>query len=80
MKKIITLHDLPLGKTAIIKEIRNEPDLRIRLTELGFSRGAAVRALQRSPSGDPVAYEIKGTVIALRAGETRQILVELEVV
>ncbi len=41
--------------------------------ELGFIPGATVMALQRAPFGGAVAYEIMGTVIALRPSDARRI-------
>jgi len=35
-----------------------------------------VEALQKSPSGDPTAYFIRGAVIALRSEDAGKILVE----
>lgn len=39
---------------------------RRRLLDLGFVPGALVEAAMISPSGDPTAYRIRGTLIALR--------------
>jgi ferrous iron transport protein A len=47
------------------------------MLDLGLIQGTRVEALQKSPSGDPIAYEIRGAVIALRSEEASQILVEL---
>ena len=42
-----------------------------RLLELGFIPGTIVRAVQISPLGDPVAYEVLDAVIALRRCDAR---------
>lgn len=44
---------------------------RQRLLELGFIPGTIVRAVQISPLGDPVAYEVLDAVIALRRCDAR---------
>lgn len=49
---------------------------RRRLLDLGLVAETLVEALRKSPSGDPTAYQIRGAVIALRAEEAAQILVE----
>ena len=41
------------------------------LLELGFIPGTSVRAVQISPLGDPVAYEVLDAVIALRRCDAR---------
>jgi ferrous iron transport protein A len=47
------------------------------MLDLGLIEHTRVEALRRSPSGDPVAYQFRGAVIALRSDEARQIMVEL---
>ena len=45
------------------------------MLDLGLVSGAYIKALQKSPSLDPTAYLIKGTVIALRKEDAKNILV-----
>ena len=47
-----------------------------RLLDLGIIEGTKIEVLHRSPLGDPVAYQIRGTVIALRKEEAKQIWVK----
>ena len=49
--------------------------MRRRLLDLGFTAGAHITCLQHSASGDPAAYLIRGTVIALREEDSRRIAV-----
>ena len=37
--------------------------------DLGFTPGAGVRCLFAAPSGDPRAYMVRGSVIALRRAD-----------
>jgi ferrous iron transport protein A len=46
------------------------------MLDLGLVAGTAVETVLRSPAGDPIAYQIRGAVIALRREEAVQILVE----
>ncbi len=50
---------------------------RRRMLDLGLVNGTNVEALHKSPSGDPVAYFVRGTVIALRREDAGKIFVEL---
>ena len=75
-EKYITLNVLPLGQKAKVKELTSIGPLRRRMLDLGLIIGTVVEALLRSPSGDPVAYYIRGAVIALRSEEANEILVE----
>ena len=48
---------------------------RRRLMDLGFTDGARVRPVLRTFAGDPRAYEIRGTVVALRRDQASHVLV-----
>jgi len=48
---------------------------RRRLMDLGFTEGAAIRPALRTFSKDPRAYEVRGTLIALRNDQASQVLV-----
>lgn len=71
-----TLYDLPCGENAIIKTLCNPKDMRRRLFDLGFVPESRVFCAFASPLGDPKAFVIKGTVIALREEDSSLILVE----
>lgn len=58
----------------ISKEIRGES--RRRLLDLGFVKGAEVRIDLLNPLGEPKAYLIKGTSIALRNNQASKILIK----
>lgn len=67
------LTSLPLRKKAKIIELTARGKKRRRLLDLGLIPGTIVEAKRRSPSGDPIAYLIRGTVLALRKEETNQV-------
>lgn len=48
---------------------------RQRLLDLGFVRGTEVTAEMTSVTGDPTAYRVRGSVIALRREQARLVLV-----
>ena len=50
--------------------------LGIFLLDLGLVEGTQVRCLQKSPAGDPIAYDIRGAVIALRSDDSKFVIVE----
>ncbi len=66
---------LPIGKTAEVVGVGVDGSTRNRLLDLGLVPSTVVEAIRKSPAGDPVAYRIRGAVIALRAEEIRQIWV-----
>lgn len=65
----ISLSSLSAGQRAMISKIHVSDALRERLTALGFLEGTKVFCLGAGPSGDPVAYEVRRTVIALRRAD-----------
>jgi ferrous iron transport protein A len=75
-ENFIPLNYLPLGKKAKVKLLTSEGVHRRRLLDLGLISDTEIEALQRSPSGDPIAYSIRGAVIALRSEEASKIMVE----
>ena len=70
-----TLDTLPVGEGATVTALTFTGIKRRRLLDLGFTPGSAVRALQESPWGDPVAYGVQGAVIALRREDARRIAI-----
>ena len=48
---------------------------RRRLMDLGFTDGARIRPFLKTFAGDPRAYEVRGTLIALRRDQASQVLV-----
>ena len=72
---ISNLLSLPVGAAAVICGADVRGDKRRRLFDLGMTPGAKIRCLFAAPSGDPRAYSIRGTVIALRSGDAEKITV-----
>lgn len=75
-KNLVPLNKLPLGSFGKVKELTADGIIRRRLLDLGLINDTTVKSLMKSPSGDPIAYEIRGAVIALRSDEASKILVE----
>lgn len=70
------LSSLKEGESCIIIDIQPTGAMVNRLKELGFISGTEVICLQRSFSGDPTAYQVKGTVIALRKEDASNITIK----
>lgn len=77
-----SLADLPVGTWARVDHIspRIQGLLRRRLLDLGFTRGARVKPVLKSAfgKGDPTAYWVRGSLIALRREQAREILIQEE--
>ena len=72
----IPLSLLPLGGMAEVRGLDVRGGARRRMLDLGLINGTQIEAINRSPSGDPVAYYFRGAVIALRSKEADGIIVE----
>lgn len=71
----LPLNQLPIGRAARVKALKADGPVRRRLLDLGIVEGTDIQALFRSPSGNPVAYRIRGAVIALRADTSSRVMV-----
>lgn len=71
----IPLSELPIGKKASVTALTSDGTVRRRMLDLGVIDGTEIQPLYKSPSGNPVAYLIRGTVIALRAEVSGGIMV-----
>lgn len=76
MKKI-HLDDLPLGMLGKVDTLNCGGAIRRRLLDLGIVKGTKILPILKSPSGDPTAFVIRGSTIALRKEDATLILVNV---
>jgi ferrous iron transport protein A len=74
---IISLNQAENGSRIKIDSMNLEGVMRRRLLDLGFVPGAVVEVLRKSPLGDPIAFRVSQTTIALRKEESSKIFGEL---
>lgn len=76
MKK--TLFDLVTGDKARIVSVGNNAPacVRMRLLDMGVTKGATLKVERHAPLGDPVEIVLKGYHLAIRMSEARNIEVE----
>ncbi|NLL47689.1 MAG: ferrous iron transport protein A [Firmicutes bacterium] len=72
----MTLADLLPGHGGIILTVQSEGLLRQRLEDLGFLPGTPIQAQFRAGSGDPTAYQIRGSLLALRRSTATHITIQ----
>lgn len=70
-----TLSNISVGEKAIVCNILAKGKIRDRFLDLGIIKGTVIEVLRKSPFGDPIAYLIKGAVIALRNDDAEKIIV-----
>ncbi len=68
------------GERAIVLALKNTGLVRRRFMDMGLTPGVGVQVEMRSALGDPVAYRVRGTLVALRREQAAQILVRRQVV
>ncbi|MBP3448034.1 MAG: ferrous iron transport protein A [Clostridia bacterium] len=74
MDFIFPLSQLPMGQNATVLKILTSGTMRRRLQDLGIIPGTQIECVLKSPAGDPVAYRIRGALIALRKKDSETIL------
>lgn len=67
---VVTLYNAGTGQYVRLNRIEVQGVLRRRLLDLGFVPGNVIEVLQRSPLGDPIAFRVNNTTIALRMEES----------
>lgn len=70
-----SLDKLPLNENGYIIDLKSNGALRRRMLDLGLVKNTKIKPIFISPSGDPRAYEVRGTVIAIRKKDAK--LIEL---
>lgn len=78
MEQPRNLSQLGPGQRALVTHIATAGTMRRRLMDLGLTPHTRVMCLGRSPLGDPSAYLIRGAVIAIRAKDSQNIIIETE--
>ncbi len=71
----ITLDRLPLNSCGKIVSLNCSGPIHRRLLDLGFVQNTPIKAVFKSPFGEPTAYEVRGFTIALRKEDANNIIV-----
>lgn len=70
-----SLADLTVGSSGKIASVELEGLLRRRVMDLGVLPGTKIQCVRKSPAGDPIAYRVRDTTIALRSDDAGRITV-----
>lgn len=68
-----TLNNIKLNDTAIIQSLNCNPKLHRRFLDLGIIPGTKITPVYSSIFNDPTAYEVRGTIIAIRNEDSKNI-------
>lgn len=69
------LSELKSGERGTIRSFDN-PELELKLMEMGCIPGEEVVVEQIAPLGDPISIRIAGYSLSLRRSEAKQVIVE----
>lgn len=72
----ISLDRLCLGREGVVTHIETDDTLKNRLRVFGMVPGTPVRCRYRAPGGSVTALEFRGTVVALRTRDLKNIRVQ----
>lgn len=68
-----TLYDLEIENLGKIENIYCTENIKRRMMDLGIVKGTKIKPILKSPSGNPKAYEVRGSIIAIRTEDAKQI-------
>lgn len=75
MMENITLNSLQVGEKARIYDVLANGSIKRRFLDIGLINGTEIECVGKSPMGDPMAFLIRGTVIAIRCDDCKNILI-----
>lgn len=67
----IALSDLAVGASGYVVRVELSGLLRRRILDLGMVPGTPIRCVRKSPAGNPIAFAVRGSTIALRAEDAQ---------
>jgi ferrous iron transport protein A len=77
-ESVTTLNRLRKGQRATVVDLKSRGLERRRLMDLGILPGTEIRVEMGNPLGDPNAYQVRGSVIALRNSQAQNIEITLQ--
>lgn len=75
MERIIPLTELGMNITGIIREINCDTSVKRRLLDLGLIANTEITPIFSSLAGDPIAYEVRNIILAIRKQDAEKIMV-----
>lgn len=75
--EIKNLSELPLNRYGIVQELKCDGNIRRRLLDMGLVKETKIKPVLVSPSKDPRAFEVRGSIIAIRKEDAERIYIKL---
>lgn len=77
MKQYVGMDELQIGEEGVVHRIELCGTFQRRIQDLGLIHGTTVQCIHQSPCGDPIAYLIRGAIIAMRNSDAKHIIVQV---
>ncbi len=71
-----TLREVKVGETATVVKLHGEGATKLRIMDMGLTKGTEVYIRKVAPLGDPVEITIRGYVLSIRKADAE--LIEIE--
>lgn len=72
----MTLRDIRIGSTCVVKKVNGEGALRRRIMDMGITKGVEIYVRKAAPLGDPIEITVRGYELSLRKKDAE--LIEIQ--
>ncbi len=72
----VKLSDLPIGASAVVRDLDKSGSSSVRLREMGLLAGTTLTLVRCAPFGDPMEIKVRGYHLTLRKSEAALVMVE----
>lgn len=71
-----SLNELKINEEGIIVSINTNQNIKRRLMDIGFVKGEKIKLILKNFGDNMRAYQIKGTIMALRLSDSKNIFIK----
>ena len=71
------LSNLKISDKCIVKSVRSSDNIKRRLLDIGLTPGTMVEVVLENPGWNLKAYMIRGSLIAIRNSDSKDVLVDI---
>ena len=72
----MTLRDVKIGQSCVVKRIHGEGALKRRIMDMGITKGVSIYVRKVAPLGDPIEITVRDYELSIRKGDAE--LIEIE--
>jgi ferrous iron transport protein A len=76
MPDLLKLSALPIGTSAVVRDMPKQGSAFLRLREMGLLPGTPIKLIRAAPMGDPLEITVRGYHLTLRKTEADHVVVE----